>query len=398
MINTKITNTKITNTKITNTIKYIGVNDKEIDMFESQYIVKNGMSYNSYIILDEKIAIMDTVDHCKVDEWLANLINELEGKMPDYLVCLHMEPDHAGSVAAVLAKYPNMQVVGNAKTFVILQQFFGLSLDNRRILVKEGDVLDLGQHKLHFIMAPMVHWPEVMVAYEENAKVLFAADAFGKFGALDIEEPWIDEARRYYFNIVGKYGAQVQALLKKVGGLDIQTICSLHGPILTGNIPYYIEKYDVWSSYRPEDKGIFIAYASIHGNTKVAAYALKELIENMSGDYVEICDLSREDKAYAVECAFRYDRMVVMAASYDGGVFPCMESFLHHLKSKNYQKRRVGIVENGSWAPCAAKTMRSIIEPMKEIEIYEPVVTIKSALNEESHQALSLLAKEIVHV
>ncbi|MFI3171337.1 MAG: FprA family A-type flavoprotein [Eubacteriales bacterium] len=381
---------------ITESIKYVGVNDREIDLFESQYIVPEGVAYNSYIIVDEKIAIMDTVDECKADEWLENVERELAERVPDYLICLHMEPDHAGSAKTLIEKYPEMIVVGNAKTFTMIGQFFSIDLENRRKIVKEGDTLSLGKHELQFIMAPMIHWPEVMVAYESTEKVLFSADAFGKFGALDANEDWTCEARRYYFNIVGKYGMQVQALLKKASALDIQIICPLHGPILTENISYYVEKYNTWSSYEPEDKGIFIAYASIHGNTGKAAHAFKALLEEKTGDKVSIADLSRDDMAEAVEDAFRYDRVVLVAASYDGGVFPCMEDFLHHLKSKNYQKRTIGIIENGSWAPSAARTIKGIVETMKNITLCDTVVTIKSVMKESDLDAMIQLADELV--
>ncbi len=382
--------------KITEAIKYVGMNDREIDLFESQYEVPNGVAYNSYVIKDEKITIMDAVDVCKVDEWLVKLEEELAGELPTYLVCLHMEPDHAGSAKAVIEKYPEMVVVGNAKTFTMIGQFFDLDLEDRKVVVKEGDSLSLGAHTLNFVMAPMVHWPEVMVAYESTEKVLFSADAFGKFGALDADEAWTCEARRYYFNIVGKYGMQVQALLKKAAGLDIQIICPLHGPILTEDIGYYMDKYNTWSSYEPEDEGIFIAYASIHGNTKVAALKFKELLESKSDVKVSIADLARDDMAEAVEDAFRYDRLVVAGASYDGGVFPCMEEFLHHLKSKNYQKRTIGIIQNGSWAPSATKAMKGIVEGMKNITLCENEVTIKSTLRDDSYGQMELLAEELL--
>ncbi len=382
--------------KITDSIKYIGVDDREIDLFESQYEVPNGVSYNSYVIMDESIAIMDTVDSCKVDSWLQNLEQELDGRKPEYLVCLHMEPDHAGSAQVIIEKYPEMKVVGNAKTFTMMNQFFTVDLSERKVIVKEGDTLSLGSHVLNFVMAPMVHCPEVMVAYDSTEKILFSADAFGKFGALDTEEDWACEARRYYFNIVGKYGAQVQALLKKAAALDIHMICPLHGPVLTENIGYYVDKYNTWSSYEPEDEGIFIAYASIHGNTKYAAEQFKKMIEDRSNVKVAIADLARDDMAEAVEDAFRYDRLVVAAASYDGGVFPCMEDFLHHLKAKNYQKRTIGIIENGSWAASAARTMKSIIDGMKNITLCENVVTIKSTMKEETVESMNMLIDELL--
>ena len=367
-------------TKITDSILYVGVDDKDLDLFESQYVVPNGVSYNSYVILDEKVTLMDTVDQRATKEWLENLDAVLEGRTIDYLVVSHMEPDHAANAKTLLDKFPNMKIVGNAKTFAMMSQFFDVDLTGRSVVVKEGDTLNLGAHTLQFIMAPMVHWPEVMVTYEQSEKILFSADGFGKFGALDVEEPWACEARRYYFNIVGKYGAQVQALLKKAATLDIKMICPLHGPILKENLAFYIDKYNTWSSYEPEDEGVFVAYASIHGNTAEAAKEFVEMLRKNGAEKVVIADLSREDMAEAVEDAFRYSKLVVAAASYDAGVFPCMEDFLHHLKAKNYQKRTVGIIENGSWAPSAAKQMRAILEEMKNITICEPVVTIKSCL------------------
>ena len=382
------------NNKITNDIIYVGVDDKDLDLFESQYIIPNGISYNAYVIMDEKIAVMDTVDSRKTDEWMANLKEALDGKSPDYIVVSHMEPDHAGSLKAFLDTYPDTEVVGNAKTFPMMKQFFGEDFEVKNVIVKENDTLNLGSHELTFIMAPMVHWPEVMVAYDSKDKVLFSADGFGKFGALDTDEDWACEARRYYFNIVGKYGAPVQTLLKKASALDIQIICPLHGPILTENLAYYIDKYNTWSSYEPEDEGILVACASIHGNTKKAA---EELVEKLKATGVKVAftDLCRDDMAEAVEYAFRYDRLVVAACSYDGGVFPCMESFIAHLKSKAYQKRTVAFVENGSWAPSAARTMKSVFETMKDITLVEPVVTIKSALNAESLAAMEQLADEL---
>lgn len=382
------------NNKITNDIIYVGVDDKDLDLFESQYIIPNGISYNAYVIMDEKIAVMDTVDSRKTDEWMANLKEALDGKSPDYIVVSHMEPDHAGSLKAFLDTYPDTEVVGNAKTFPMMKQFFGEDIEVKSVIVKENDTLNLGSHELTFIMAPMVHWPEVMVAYDSKDKVLFSADGFGKFGALDTDEDWACEARRYYFNIVGKYGAPVQTLLKKASALDIQIICPLHGPILTENLAYYIDKYNTWSSYTPEDKGIFVACASIHGNTLEASKKLVEILE-ANGEKVAFTDLTRDDMAEAVEDAFRYDRLVVAASSYDGGVFPCMESFIAHLKSKAYQKRTVAFVENGSWAPSAARTMKSVFETMKDITLVEPVVTIKSALNAESLAAMEQLADEL---
>ena len=381
--------------KITDSILYVGADDKDLDLFESQYVIPNGVSYNSYVILDEKVALMDTVDQRATREWLENLDRVLVGRTIDYLVVSHMEPDHAANVKTLIDKFPNMQIVGNAKTFTIMSQFFNVDLTDKSVVVKEGDILSLGTHTLQFIMAPMVHWPEVMVTYEQSQKVLFSADGFGKFGALDVEDAWEGEARRYYFNIVGKYGAQVQALLKKAATLDIQMICPLHGPVLNENIGYYIDKYNTWSSYEPEDEGVFVAYASIHGNTEEAAKEFGAMLKKKGAKKVVIADLSREDMAEAVEDAFRYSKLVVAAASYDAGVFPCMEDFLHHLKAKNYQKRTVGIIENGSWAPSAAKQMKVILEGMKNITICEPVVTIKSTLNETSRKAMEELAKEL---
>ena len=384
-------------TKITDSILYVGVDDKDLDLFESQYVVPNGVSYNSYVILDEKVTLMDTVDQRATKEWLENLDAVLEGRTIDYLVVSHMEPDHAANAKTLLDKFPNMKIVGNAKTFAMMSQFFDVDLTGRSVVVKEGDTLNLGAHTLQFIMAPMVHWPEVMVTYEQSEKILFSADGFGKFGALDVEEPWACEARRYYFNIVGKYGAQVQALLKKAATLDIKMICPLHGAILKENLAFYIDKYNTWSSYEPEDEGVFVAYASIHGNTAEAAKEFVEMLRKNGAEKVVIADLSREDMAEAVEDAFRYSKLVVAAASYDAGVFPCMEDFLHHLKAKNYQKRTVGIIENGSWAPSAAKQMRAILEEMKNITICEPVVTIKSTLNETSRKELEALAEVLAH-
>lgn len=381
---------------ISDSIKYIGADDKDLDLFESQYVVPNGVSYNSYVILDQKVAVMDTVDSRRGEEWLNNLEEALDGRKVDYLVVSHMEPDHAANVKALAEKYPEMKVVGNAKTFPMIGQFFDIDLSERSVTVAEGDTLNLGSHELTFVMAPMVHWPEVMVSYESSEKILFSADGFGKFGALDTEEDWACEARRYYFNIVGKYGAQVQALLKKAAGLDIEMICPLHGPILKENLEYYIGKYQVWSSYEPEDEGILVAYASIHGNTKQAAIKLKEILEAKGAKKVAITDLSRDDMAEAIEDAFRYDKMVLAAATYDGGVFPCMEDFLHHLKSKTYRKRTVALMENGSWAPVAAKAMRAMLEQMKDITICDKVVTIKSAVKDSTVTDMEALAEELL--
>ena len=381
---------------ITDSILYVGVDDKTIDLFESQYEVPNGISYNSYVILDEKVALMDTVDSRATEEWLDNLDKALDGRGVDYLVVSHMEPDHAGNIKNLIDRYPDMQIVGNAKTFAMIPQFFDVDITERSVTVKEGDTLSLGKHTLQFFMAPMVHWPEVMVAYEQSEKILFSADGFGKFGALDTDEAWTCEARRYYFNIVGKYGAQVQALLKKAATLDIQMICPLHGPILKEDLGYYIGKYDIWSKYEPEDEGVFIAYASIHGNTAKAAKKLAEMLEEKGAKRVAIADLARDDMAEAVEDAFRHDKLVLASATYDGGLFPCMEDFLSHLKAKNFQKRTVGLMENGTWAPMAAKKMREYLEGMKEITICEPVVTIKSAMKEETLKVMEELAEKLV--
>ena len=383
-------------------VLYIGVDDKTIDLFESQYVVPNGVSYNSYVILDEKIAVMDTVDNRATDAFFKNLEEALNGRTPDYLVVHHMEPDHAANIQRAMEKYPQMQVVGNAKTFAMMTQFFDVDMQKRAVTVKEGDKLNLGSHELTFYMAPMVHWPEVMVSYESKEKILFSADGFGKFGALDTQEDWACEARRYYFNIVGKYGAQVQALLKKAAGLDIQIICPLHGPVLKENLGYYIGLYDTWSRYEPESNGIVIAFASIHGHTREAAEQLAKMLEQKGAPKVVLTDLTRCDPAEALEDAFRYDRLVLASATYDAGLFasatydaglfPCMEDFLSHLKAKNYQKRKVALIENGSWAPMAGKLMRAALESMKDITIVEPTVTIRSAVKESTLKELDALA------
>jgi len=381
-------------------IIYIGTDDKTIDLFESQYVVPNGISYNSYVILDEKIAVMDTVDARKTEDWLANLKQALSGRKPEYLIVSHMEPDHAANIKLMTETYPDIKIVGNPKTFTMIDQFFELDLDNRKVVVKEGETLSLGSHTLQFFMAPMVHWPEVMVTYDQQEKVLFTADGFGKFGTLDIEDDWTCEARRYYFNIVGKYGVQVQAILKKTAGLDIKTICPLHGPILKDNLDYYIGKYDIWSRYEPEDEGVLIAYASIYGNTAKAAFKLKEMLEEKGVKQIALSDLTRDDMAEAVEDAFRYSHLVLMSATYDGGLFPCMEKFLHHLKTKNYQNRKVALVENGTWAPMAGKHMKALLEGIKNIEICEPVITIKSAMKDntiaEMDEMIGGFAKELI--
>ena len=378
---------------VTENIKYIGVDDTTIDLFESQYIVPNGISYNSYLIVDEKIAIMDTVDLRKGEEWFANLEEALEGRTPDYLVVQHMEPDHSGNISLLMQKYPEVKLVASAKAIQMMPQFFeDTCFEGKTITVKEGETLNLGTHTLQFFMAPMVHWPEVMVTYDQADKVLFTADGFGKFGALAHEEDWACEARRYYFNICGKYGAQVQALLKKAATLDIACICPLHGPILKENLGYYIGLYDTWSKYEVETEGIFVAYASIHGGTKKVAEKLAEILREKGAPKVSIADLCRDDMAEAVEDAFRMSKLVVAAASYDADVFPPMHDFLHHLKLKAYQKRRVGIIENGSWAPCAGRVMKGMLEGMKEIEIVEPMVTIRSTMKQADIPALEALA------
>lgn len=384
------------NINISDAIKYIGVDDKDIDLFESQYIVPNGISYNSYVILDEKICVLDTVDKRKTDEWVANLENVLDGKTPDYLIINHLEPDHASNIQLLADKYPDMKLVGNAKTFNMLPQFFDIDLTDRTVTVKEGDSLNLGEHTLSFYMAPMVHWPEVMVTYESKEKVLFSADGFGKFGALDTDEDWACEARRYYFNICGKYGVQVQALLKKAAKLDIEKICPLHGPILTENLGYYINLYDIWSKYEPEVDGIFIAYCSIHGNTEKTALKLYDILKEKTDKKIAISDLSRSDMAENVEDAFKYSTLVVAAPSYDGGVFPIMNDFLHHLKIKGYKNRKVAMIENGSWAPCAIKSMQPYFDEMKGIEISDAKVTIRSTMTAENEVQLAALADSII--
>ena len=383
---------------ISEDIKYIGVDDHDIDLFEGQYVVPNGISYNSYIIKDEKIAVMDTVDRRKSEEWLNNLEKELAGKEPDYLVVSHMEPDHSYNIGVLAEKYPNMKIIGNDKIFEFMKQFFEISnLDERKIVVKEAEEISLGKHTLQFFMAPMVHWPEVMVSYEKTEKIVFAADGFGKFGTLDTDEEWDCEARRYYFNIVGKYGVQVQMLLKKLATLDVKMICPLHGPILKENLGHYIGKYDIWSKYEAEDDGVFVAYASIHGNTKEAVLELVKMLEEKGAKKVAVADLTRDDMAEAIEDAFRYDKVIFAAASYNASVFPAMESFLRQLAGKNYQNKKVGIIENGTWAPTAGKTMKDIIAGMKNITLCENEVTIKSRLNETSREQMEKLATEILN-
>ena len=379
---------------ISDSVKYIGCDDKTLDLFENQYVIPNGVSYNSYVILDEKTAVMDTADERVSEEWLKNLDNALDGRKPDYLVVSHLEPDHSGNIAAAMEKYPEMTMVCSAKAQGMLGQFFSDDFSGRVMTVKEGDTLSLGTHTLHFVMAPMIHWPEVMVEYEDSEKILFSADGFGKFGALDTDEEWDCEARRYYFNIVGKYGAPVQTLLKKAAALEIKTICPLHGPVLTGDLSHYLELYNTWSSYKPERSGVFIAYASLHGNTAKAAEKLKALLESR-GVTVAISDLSREDLAEAVEDAFKYDRMVCASSTYDGGIFTPMADLITRLKSKTYQNRKVAFIENGSWAPMAAKLMKAEFEGMKNISFADTTVTVKTALNSSSEAALEALADEL---
>ena len=379
---------------ITKDIKYIGVNDHQLDLFEGQYIVPNGMAYNSYAILDEKIAIMDSVDRSFTDEWLNNINTALEGRKPDYLVVQHMEPDHSANIVNFLNAYPDALVVSSAKAFTMMKNFFGTDFADRRIVVGEGDKLELGKHTLTFITAPMVHWPEVIMTYDLQDKVLFSADAFGKFGALDVEEDWAGEARRYYIGIVGKYGPQVQAVLKKAAALDIQTICPLHGPVLTENLGYYINLYDIWSSYRVESEGVVIAYTSVYGHTKAAVELLTETLE-AKGVNVEVHDLARCDMAKAVEDAFRYGKLVLATTTYNMDIFPFMREFIHHLTERNFRSRTVGLVENGSWAPNAAKVMRGMLEGSKDLTYTETTVKILSALNDESRAQVLALAEEL---
>jgi len=384
--------------KVTEDIINIGVNDRTLTLFEGQYEVKNGMAYNSYIILDEQVVVMDTVDPRATQEWLKNLEEAVGTRNVDYLVIQHMEPDHGGSIMQLLERYPDMKLVGNAKTFQMFQQFFDANPGEKAVTVKEGDTLSVGKHTLQFFMAPMVHWPEVMVTYEQSEKILFSADGFGKFGTRDAEEDWTQEARRYYINICGKYGMQVQALLKKAATLEINTICPLHGPVLTENLGYYIEKYQTWSSYKPEEEGVLIACASIHGHTLHTAEKMKELLEQKGAKKVILIDLTKEDLHETVADAFRYSRLVLAASSYDASEFPPMEDFLNRLKAKNYQNRTVGIIENGSWGPTAAKSMKSLLEGAKALTIVEPVVTIKSAMKAENIPQLEALAEEILNV
>lgn len=383
-------------TQITEQIKYIGVNDKTIDLFESQYVVPNGISYNSYLIKDEKNVVMDTVDKRATEKWIKNLQNELHGQTVDYLVVSHLEPDHAYNIQWLADQYPNMKIIGNAKTFEMMLQFFNIqNLEQRKVVVKENDTISTGKHKLQFIMAPMVHWPEVMVTYEQTEKIFFSADGFGKFGTLDTNEDWLCEARRYYFNIVGKYGAQVQNLLKKASTLDIKIICPLHGPILKDNLKYYLNKYNIWSNYQPEEKGVLIAYASIYGNTKHAVEKLKEDLQQNGVKKVVMTDLTRDDMAEAIEDAFKYDTLILACSTYNMEMFPPMEQFLSNLMGKNYQNRKIAIIENGSWAPMAGAKMKKIVEKMKNINLYEPTITIKSKMTDETIMKFNKLAKKI---
>lgn len=382
--------------EITKDIKYIGVNDRNIDLFEGQYVVENGMAYNSYVITDDKIAVMDTVDRHFGEQWLENLKAVLSGRKPDYLVVQHMEPDHSANIVNFLNTYPDAKIVASAKAFAMMGQFFGRDFSDCAMVVKEGDTLSLGSHILNFIAAPMVHWPEVIVTYDSTDKVLFSADGFGKFGALDADEDWACEARRYYFGIVGKYGAQVQALLKKASALDIKTIAPLHGPVLFENLGYYLDLYNTWSSYQPESEGVMIAYTSVYGNTKKAAELLKSELEALGCKNVTISDLAREDMAEAVEDAFRYDTLVLATTTYNADIFPFMKEFINHLTERNFQKRRVGLIENGSWAPTAAKTMKKMLEGCKELEFAETAVQIKSSLSEQSREQISALAGELL--
>lgn len=383
-------------TNIAENIYYIGADDKEIRLFESQYEVPNGMAYNSYLIKDEKNVVFDTIDRNVTDIWLENLEKALKGEKVDYLVVSHLEPDHAYNIGLLAKKYPDMKIIGNQMTFNMLPNFFAIDLSQRKIEVKEADTINIGKHTLQFFMAPMVHWPEVMVTYEQTEKILFSADGFGKFGTLDTQEDWDCEARRYYFGIVGKYGVQVQALLKKAATLDIQTICPLHGPILKENLNHYIEKYNIWSSYQPEDEGILIACASIYGNTLEVAKKLKQMLEEKGAKKVVLTDLVKEDMAEAIEDAFRYDKVVLAASSYNAGVFVPMDQFLHKLKERNYQNRKVAIIENGSWAPSAGKTMKSWLQEMKDITLIEPTITVKSTMKQDTIDQLQKLVNNLL--
>lgn len=386
-------------TNVTDSIRYIGADDKDIDLFEGQYVVPQGISYNSYVIIDKDVAVLDTIDARRTSEWLGNLEEALGNRKPSYLVVSHMEPDHAANVGRFLDLYPEAKVVCTAQAVKLITRFFGITLPAEQlVIVKDGDTLSLGEHTLQFITAPMVHWPEVMMEYEQKEKVLFSADAFGKFGALDYDDPegWTCEARRYYFNIVGKYGAQVQAVLKKVGGLEIDKICPLHGPVLEGDLTPYLRLYDTWSSYRPESEGIFIAYCSLHGNTAEAAVKLAEIIRAKSSVKVSLSDLRRDDMAEAVEDAFRYDRLVLAAPTYDAGIMPVMEDFISHLRSKNFQNRKVAFIDNGSWAPAAGKKMREAMEQLKDITVVEPMVTVESTVKQKTIDDLTRLAEALL--
>ena len=380
---------------VTEDIRYIGVNDHDVDLFEGQYTVENGMSYNSYVILDEKVAVMDTVDAHFGVEWLQNLATELNGRRPDYLVVQHMEPDHSANIAVFMETYPEAQIVSSAKAFVMMQQFFGTDFPERKVVVGEGSTLKLGRHTLTFVTAPMVHWPEVIVTYDSTDKVLFSADGFGKFGALDVEEDWADEARRYYIGIVGKYGAQVQALLKKAAALDIAIICPLHGPVLNENLGYYLDKYNTWSSYAVEDEGVVIAYTSIYGHTKEAVEELAEKLNQRGCPNVVVADLARCDMAEAVADAFRYSKLVLATTTYNATIFPYMQSFIDHLTARNYQGRTVGMIENGAWAPMAAKVMKKMLETSKNLTYTDTIVTVKCALNDASRAQIDALADEL---
>ena len=382
--------------KISNDILYVGVNDHEIDLFEGQYVVPNGMAYNSYLIVDEKVAVMDSVDRGFTAEWLDNIDKALDGKAPDYLIVQHMEPDHSGSVVAFMDKYPNATIVSNSKSFVMMKQFFGTEFSERRMAVGEGDTLTLGAHTLTFVTAPMVHWPEVIVTYDNKDKVLFSADAFGKFGALDVEEDWACEARRYYFGIVGKYGVQVQGLLKKASALDVQTICPLHGPILTENLEYHLNLYNVWSSYGVEAEGVFIAYTSVYGNTKKAVEILADKLKELGCPKVSTCDLAREDMAEAVEDAFKYGKLILATTTYNGDIFPFMRTFIDALTERGYQNRQIGFIENGTWAPMATKIMKGMLEGGKNLTFAETNVKIRSAVNEANLAEIEALAKEFL--
>ena len=391
------------NNQITNKISYVGVNDKDIDLFESQYKVKNGVSYNSYLIKDEKVVLLDTVDERKSEEWLSKIQEELQGRKIDYLVISHLEPDHSANIDRITKLYPELTLIGNAKTFDMLPQFSSIDENIKKLVVKEKDILNIGEHTLQFFMAPMVHWPEVMLTYEQKEKILFSADSFGKFGMLEDnnlfsnnKEKWVDEARRYYINIVGKYGMQVQMLLKKLSTLDIKMICPLHGPILNENLEYYINKYDIWSSYQKEEEGTLIAFASIHGNTKKAAEKMVEILSELGEENIKIMDLARDDIHEAVADAFKYDKMILLASSYNMGVFPPMENFLNILKSKNYKNRKVAIVENGSWAPSAGKCMSNMLQVMNNIEIVDKIVTIKTRMTKENEEQMQELAKNFL--